>query len=161
MSRGRNPLPNSMKTGKILLDPKPLDEIPSPPDGLNEYAIAAWNELGELLVEEKILTKFDLDMLKHYAQVASLLKQFELYFASHEAELFDNSESKIIRKNPYVEQYLNIGKQLASIADHFGMSPKARGKVGIKSNKADKERDKLSQFLAGNSERSDEDINLD
>lgn len=156
---GRNPLPSSMKKGKQLLDPEPLDEVPTCPDGLDDYAREAWNEMAELLVQEKMLTRFDLEMLKHYAQISSLLKRFETYFSMHETELFDNNGSAILRKNPYVEQYLNIGKQLEKVAEHFGMSPKARGKTGFKSSQADKNTDKFNSFMNG--EIKDEDIGLD
>lgn len=158
--KGGNKLPTSMKQGMLLLNPEPLKEIPQPPEGLDEITEKVWYDTADMLVREKILTEFDLNLLKHYCVISGLCIKFELYLCSPEATIFSTREKQLLRQNPYLKQYQDLSKQLLSVAEHFGMTPKARGKVGIKGPKAEVQTDKLKDFIDGGTTYEEDEAGL-
>lgn len=159
--KGRNSIPVSMKQNKLLLNPEPLKELPPIPDGLDEYAAKSWEDMGGLLIQEKILTEFDLTLLRHYCVLNSLCIRYETYICDVDSPIFGKGQTGLLRQNPFVRQYQDVGKQMLQVAEHFGMTPKARGKVGIKSPTADIEQDELKKFNTGKQSYGKDDIGLD
>jgi len=149
---GRRPKPTHLKLlqgnpGKRPLnanEPKPPQELPPPPDHLNEAAKEEWNRLGPQLVKLNLLSAIDRSAFAGYCVVYSRWVEAELMLAK------TGPVFKAPSGYPQLSPYYTIANQcLAQMRQYlieFGMTPSSRSRTSVRNGE---DGDTMEDFLFG------------
>lgn len=141
--RGPKPLPTQVKlvtdTARAHRlnpqEPRPVPEVPEPPDHLNEDARAEWARIADELSVLGILTRLDRGSLAAYCQAYGRWRQAEAAL-SRMAERDATTDGLMIRtkggnliQNPLVGTANKAMADMMRYAAEFGLTPSARARV--------------------------------
>lgn len=146
--RGRRPKPTELKllqgtarkdrTKENRPEPTKVDALPDPPDYLKKHGKRLWKQQLQQLIQLKMLTQVDLNVLGQYC------KEWDLY----------NMAIDDLDKNGFKNKYDQISasvtiknqafKNMLSISDRFGFVASAREKLSVPQ---DKPADPLEQHM--------------
>lgn len=140
MSKGRKSLPENIHKlhGNFRADrhgggvkAKTVEEIPDPPDRLDDYAFGAneWRRLAPELQKLGVLSEIDLTTLEIYCTV------FDRWVRAEKDVLVNGymmeTPNGYQQQNPSMQVVNTCVKQMQSLAAEFGMTPATRARMRI------------------------------
>lgn len=135
------------KHTKQHFSPEVYTEPPPPPPDLDLIALREWDRVTPILVDHGILASVDVNQLVQYCKIISLVARYEEQLK--DTSLFPETKDGSPRGNPWVKEYESLTRTMFALADHFGLSPKARGRVGLKSPNTVEKKDDFGEFIDG------------
>jgi P27 family predicted phage terminase small subunit len=153
MSRGRKPVPTSIKilsgtrSSRINdREPKPRAGRPIPPDRFDDEAKAEWERLCDELAGLGVLNASHGFALAIYCGAYSRLLIAEKALAQHGALLFGGDEENVvIKSNPAATMAAQCEAVMTRILVEFGLTAASISKVKAKE---DKPKDKLAELMS-------------
>lgn len=112
------------------MDSEYLTELPDPPKQLHRYAIQCWNSTGELLIGAKVLTRRDLPMLAHYAELWEMKETARIAVDDRRKQVYAGGisyEDEEINKAMAI--ITKVMPQITAVLRELGLSPIARSKA--------------------------------
>ena len=157
--KGRRPKPTQVKlregnVGHRRLDknePKPRPGAPTMPFKLSGRALAHWKRLVPIMLEMKVLTVADGDVLARYCSTlatwelaAAAVKRYGLFVMTR-----DEKTGQVAKKlNPALRAQQDAARELRHLEGETGLTPASRARLQVRP--AD-EVDSLADFLDGKS----------
>lgn len=132
---------------KQHFSPEVYTSVPPTPPDLDLIAEREWDRVTPILVDHGILSSVDINQLVQYCKVVSLVAKYETRIK--ESPIFFETPLGLPKNNPWVKEYESLTKTMFMLADHFGLSPKARGRVGLKSPNTVEKKDDFGEFIDG------------
>jgi P27 family predicted phage terminase small subunit len=131
-------------------EPKLSTGLPEIPDWLPEEAKADWFRVAKLLLDHKLVTKVDGEMLGRYCgYLLAWRVNYALWkqggFAGTYALKDDNGKVKCLQVSPLMSVINRLEDKLRRIEDAFGLSPSAR--AGLIKNEDDSDSKDKSRFF--------------
>jgi len=149
---GRRPKPRHLRLlqgnpGKRPLnarEPRPIPEIPSPPEHLGEIALKEWNRLAELLLRLGLLTSIDRTAFAAYCTV------YARWVESEEAVKKTGPVVRSPSGYPLISPYLVVANraldQMRQYLIEFGLTPASRSRISVGESQ---QHDSVEEFLFG------------
>ena len=122
-----------LNLGKGYLMPEPRTE-------LGENGLRQWTTVGKKLREVGILHESDMFMFEEYCKCidhyCGLRDEFDNLVATvgYSEAVILRSEKGVIKRNPLVEIKKSALKDVISLAQHFGLDPVSRARLGLLEN---------------------------
>jgi P27 family predicted phage terminase small subunit len=110
--------------------PRQLSKLPAAPADLSVIGKAKWRELGNALIELRLMTNLDLDILERYCTLYDRLKRAEKMIKQMGGEV-TKSEKGAPYQNPWVAIYNRTDGQLIKLGEQLGLSPSARSRLKV------------------------------
>lgn len=129
---------------KQHFSPEVYTEVPPTPPDLDLIAALEWDRVTPILVSHGILASVDVNQLVQYCKIVSLVARYE---EKLKGNIFYETPLGQPKTNPWIKEYESLTKTMFSLADHFGLSPKARGRVGLKSPHVEQKKDTFEEFI--------------
>lgn len=132
---------------ELIVDP------PKPPDDLDSYAKAKWDELAPRLMRQRLLTEADLEMLALTCSAYSMWRRARdvIMEGGITYEATTEAGATLHRKRPEVEVEADGWRRYKAGLQAFGQSPETRPKV---SASHEDYVDPAEEFLGGSSSRA-------
>ena len=107
---------------------------PECPDGLDDDAKAAWDQLVPMLERMRVLTRIDGNALTRYCRLWSRWRAAE-QFIKDRGEMYpikdDAGKVKWFQQWPQVAIANKLAQQLTRLEQEFGMTPSARSRIQL------------------------------
>ena len=130
---------------------KPPSGKPRCPDYLDRNAKAAWKKLVPLLAAMGVLTRVDENALARYCRLWSRWRKAEDFIDDH-GEMYplkdEAGNTKCFQQWPQVAIAHKLSLQLTRIEQEFGMTPSARARLHIPSERRNK-REGVLKYVHG------------
>ena len=123
-------------------EPVYSDQIPDPPDFLNNYGKKEWDRISKDLFNQGLLAKVDMAALTGYCQAFGRWAQAEKNLLE-ESLIIDTIQGNIIQ-NPLIGIANTSMEHMRKFLIEFGMTPSSRSKVSAKKTK--KKKDAWAEF---------------
>ena len=133
-------------------EPMPESGIPECPEDLECMAKDCWDELAPLLDDMNVLTVADGKAFELLCITFSNWKRSEQMLKEH-GEVYpirdNNGQIKYLQQSPYVAMSRNFGKAFKEMLCEFGLTPSARSRVTVNSDKQSNQADARMKYLSG------------
>ena len=134
---GRKPKPTALKIlqgnpGKRPLnknEPKPKNEIPSPPFRLDSEAMEEWNRITPLLEEMGVLTTVDGSALAQYCEQHGIFIRAKRQLDTQPLVIVTATGHPM--PNPLLSIKNKAQDQIRKYLIEFGLTPAARSKISV------------------------------
>jgi P27 family predicted phage terminase small subunit len=108
--------------------PTPFEEIPEPPEHLDEVGKEVWCRLVPDLIERGVLTPWDVDQFARYCALESVIRTAEEHVL---AGLYVPGRRDQFVTNPGWRIYRDAVKAQLLLAREFGLTPSARSMLAV------------------------------
>lgn len=131
---------------RLKEEPQPgkfdLENLPDPPEWLDEEARAEWQRIVPELVTIGLFTKADVKALEAYCKTYSRWKELERQIDQLGTTFFKtpNGHLQALPQITNAHKYLN---QCKSFMTEFGLTPSARGRMTLPSESDEDEMEKM------------------
>jgi P27 family predicted phage terminase small subunit len=154
-NRGRPPKPTAIKLlegnpGKRPLnekEPQPDKKAPECPSWLEPEAKKEWERMAESMEAIGILTEIDMTSFAGYCQAYARWKEAEEFLSKH-GTIF-KTPSGYIQQVPQVSIAQTYLKAMKDFASQFGLTPAARTRIQVNTDKSADSDDPMLQLLKG------------
>jgi P27 family predicted phage terminase small subunit len=136
--RGRKPKPTALKIlygnpGKRRLnenEPKPPNEIPEPPDHLDDVAKKEWARITVLLSQLRLIAQLDMAGIAAYCVAFSRWADAEKKVAKH-GIIVISPNKKLPMKSPYLCVAKAAMEAMRKMLGEFGLTPTSRARLQV------------------------------
>ena len=125
-------------------EPKPPQELPAPPDHLNDAAKKEWHRLGPQLLKLGLLTSIDASGFAGYCVVYSRWQEAEE--ALKKTGFVVKAPSGYPMLSPFYTVANQCLNQMRAYLTEFGMTPSSRSRTSVRNSE---QTDPLENFLFG------------
>ena len=162
MARGRKPLPTKVKEnagnpGKRALnknEPKPgkLADLPKPKTKMKKAGVEHYYRVGRMLIEQGVLTPWDLDLLESYARNWELALTAWERMTKHGKNYTKATPNGHEQSSAWVTIYRNADRAMRDAGASLGLDPSSRSRLGVRPE-SDFEKEKAEEFFEGHGAR--------